>query len=83
MKLIKLDRRHNLYHYGYQWAFAGERWSNRCQDIEKAITELEGRDWNRTFWGKYRMHSRLGYAARIYYIGVKKESTATMVLLKI
>ena len=78
VKLIKLDRRHHLYHQGYRWTFAGDRWSIGCRDIETSVQNLEGYDWNRTFWGK-----RHPYGFRPYYIGMRSESTATMALLKI
>ncbi len=77
MKLIKLDRRHNLYHKGYTYAFKLNRWTADSNKIEKAVKELEGWRWDNTFWGKDNGNGRP------YYIGVKNESTATMVLLKL
>jgi hypothetical protein len=82
MKLIKLDRRHNLYHKGYTVAFVFERWSKECNQIESAVKQLEGYRWDNTFWGKSKMNKCLGYSSRPYYVGVKNESTATMALLK-
>ena len=52
MKLIKLDRRHNLYHKGYRFAFLIDRWSTDSNQIEKAVKDLEGWRWDSTFWGK-------------------------------
>jgi hypothetical protein len=77
MKIVKLDRRHNLYHKGYTYAFRGPRWTPESNKIERAVKELEGWRWDNTFWGKDK---GLG---RPYYIGVRNESTATMVLLKL
>ncbi len=77
MKLVKLDRRHNLYHKGYTYAFKLSRWSDNSHKIEKAVKELEGWRWDNTFWGKPKEGSRP------FYIGVRNESTATMVLLKL
>jgi hypothetical protein len=77
VKLIKLDRRHNLYHKGYRYAFVIDRFSSDSSRIEKAVKELEGWRWDSTFWGKPKK-----YSSRPYYVGMKNESTATMALLK-
>ena len=82
MKLIKLDRRHNLYHKGYCYAFVIDRWSSDSNRIEKAVKELEGWHWDCTFWGKSKFNTILGYTSRPYYVGFKNESTATMAMLK-
>jgi len=82
MKVIKLDRRHNLYHKGYRYAFLVERFNSDSNKIERAIKELEGFRWDNTFWGKSKFNRILGYTARPYYVGFKNESTATMALLK-
>ena len=81
MKLIKLDRRHNLYHKGYRYAFLIDRFTVESNSVEKAVKELEGFRWDSTFWGKAKKNS-LGYTSRPYYVGMKNESTATMALLK-
>jgi hypothetical protein len=77
VKIVKLDRRHNLYHKGYTYAFRVPRWTPESNKIEKAVKELEGWRWDNTFWGKDK-----GFG-RPYYIGVRNESTAIMALLKI
>jgi hypothetical protein len=77
VKLIKLDGRHNLYHKGYRWAFRTWRWSPESNQLEQAVKQLEGWRWDCTFWGK---NNGIG---RPYYIGMTKESTATMVMLKL
>ena len=77
MKLIKLDRRHNLYHKGYRYAFRVNRWDTGSNQIERAVKELEGWRWDNTIWGKPKEGSRP------YYIGMKNESTATMAMLKL
>jgi hypothetical protein len=77
VKFIKLDRRHNLYHKGYRYAFRVNRWTADSNNIEKAVKELEGWRWDSTFWGK-------NYGdCRPYYIGFRNESTATMAMLKL
>ncbi len=82
MKFIKLDRRHNLYHKGYRYAFRVDRWTSDSNGIERAVKELEGFRWDNTFWGKPGTKSN-GYASRPYYIGVRNESTGTMAMLKL
>ncbi len=82
MKFIKLDRRHNLYHKGYRYAFRVDRWTSDSNSIERAVKELEGFRWDNTFWGKPGTKSN-GYASRPYYIGVRNESTGTMAMLKL
>jgi hypothetical protein len=77
VKFIKLDRRHNLYHKGYRYAFRVNRWTADSNNIEKAVKELEGWRWDSTFWGKNKGD------CRPYYIGFRNESTATMAMLKL
>jgi len=77
VKVVKLDRRHNLYHKGYPYAFRLSRWDTDAHKIERAVKELEGWRWDNTFWGKDKGNGRP------YYVGVKNESTLTMVMLKI
>jgi len=77
VKIVKLDHRHNLYHKGYAWAFVLDRWTADSNKLERVVKELEGWRWNSTFWGKRKD----GF--RPYYIGVKKESTLTMAILKL
>ena len=81
MKLIKLDRRHNLYHKGYRYAFLVDRWTVDSNKIERAVKELEGFRWDCTFWGKPKNRNLV--PVRPYYIGMKNESTATMAMLKL
>ena len=78
MKLVKLDHRHNLKRKGYDWAFRFNGWSSRASQVESAVKQFEGYRWDNTFWGKAK-----GNSSRPYYVGVKSESTATMVLLKV
>jgi hypothetical protein len=84
VKLIKLDGRHTLYHRGYRYAFLFEhgRFTAEANSIERAVKQLEGYHWDNTFWGKARISPRLGYSVRPYYVGLKNEATASMVLLK-
>jgi hypothetical protein len=77
VKIVKLDGRHNLYRKGYRYAFRGPRWTPEANKIEKAVKELEGWRWDNTFWGKDKG------CGRPYYIGVRNESTTTIVMLKI
>lgn len=79
MKVTKLDGRHNLYRKGYCFAFKFNTWSNEANKIETLVKKLEGFHYNCTFWAKPRGNS----GNRCYYIGVKKESTVSIVLLSI
>jgi len=83
MKFIKLDRRHNLYRRGYQYAFLFTEYGKHIPDsykVEKWVSEAEGLKWyDHTFFGKYRK----GQDRTPYYVGFHKESTATLVMLKI
>lgn len=84
MKFIKLDGRHNLYHKGYRFAFRFSGWSSEASRVERAVKDLEGytKVWDNTFWGKASCKSN-GYASRPYYVGVRNESTGTIVTLKV
>lgn len=79
MKLIKLDGRHNLKRKGYDWAFRFNGWSPAAGKVEIVVKKLEGHRWDMTFWGKPSGRN----TGRPYYVGVKNESTATMVLLSL
>jgi hypothetical protein len=84
MKFIKLDRRHNLYSKGYRFAFRFQGWSSEASRVERAVKDLEGYTnvWDNTFWGKPGCKSN-GYASRSYYVGVRNESTGSIVALKV
>jgi hypothetical protein len=77
MKAIKLDHRHTLKRRGYDYAFRFTLQDSRVRNVETTVKKLEGYDWlsNHTFSGK------LKNGVRPYYVGFKKESTATMVML--
>lgn len=79
MKLIKLDGRHTLKRRGYDWAFRFRGWDTRSVKVEAAVKQLEGWRYDMTFSGKPTGR----YTGRLYYVGVKNESTATIVLLKV
>ena len=78
MKVIKLDHRHNLKRKGYNWAFRFEGWDPNSFKVEAAVKQLEGWRWDMTYWGKPTGRN----TGRLYYVGVKNESTITMVMLK-
>ena len=79
MKVIKLDGRHNLKRKGYDWAFRFSGWNPNAQKVENTVKKFEGYRWDSTFWGKPSGRN----SGRPYYIGVKNESTVTMVLLSL
>lgn len=83
MKLIKLSRRHNLYHKGYHYAFRFDSWNGDRYKVEQVVRQAEnGKWWDNTFFGKSIIDRRRGTRVTPYYIGFKKESTATIVMLK-
>ncbi len=85
MKVVKLDRRHHLFHKGYVYAFKFNGWKESRTTILNLIEKMERTNkWHNTYWGKpvvdpdnrdYRMHP--------CWVGVKKESTVTAVLLSL
>jgi hypothetical protein len=77
MKAIKLDYRHTLKRWGYDYAFMFRPRDSKTWAVEEAVRKLEGYGWlsNHTFYGKTKN------GVRPYYVGFKKESTATMVML--
>lgn len=77
MKLIKLDYRHTLKRRGYDYAFKFRPRTTRTWAVEEAVRKLEGYGWlsNHTFYGKTKN------GIKTYYVGFKKESTSTMVML--
>ena len=79
MRVIKLDHRHNLTRKGYDWAFRFQGWDPTANKIENAVKKLEGYRWDSTYWGKPTGRN----TGRLYYVGVKHESTITMVLLSL
>lgn len=82
MKVVKLDNRHNLKRKGYAWAFKFNRWNGDSSKVESAVRKFEGHRWDSTYWGKPRPGPD-GFSIRPYYVGVKEESTVTMVLLSL
>lgn len=81
MKLIKLDRRHHLYHSGYRYAFVADRFTKDTNRLEKLVKELQGYRWDMTYWGKAKSNNQ-GNTVRPFYIGLRDEATATLVMLK-
>ena len=79
MRVIKLDHRHNLKRKGYDWAFRFTGWDTKATKVESAVKRLEGYRWDNTFWGKPTGR----HTGRLYYVGVKNESTLTMVMLSL
>jgi hypothetical protein len=59
-----------------------DRFTADCNRVERAVRELEGYNWDNTFWGKARINRYSNYSSRPYYVGVKNESTATIAVLK-
>lgn len=77
MKVVKLDKRHKMYHLGFTHAVKFELWDPSSRKFENKLKELYPREWRNTtgewmtHWPRYKK----------YWIGVKNESTITQVLL--
>ena len=89
MKVIKLDGRHVLGRYGFTHAFRFDRENKQSDAVKKALYQIHGEDvspWNIWWhynnqsapWGYYRAPRKINQP---YWIGVKKESAITAVLL--
>jgi len=83
MKMIKLDRRHNLYRNGYQYAFLFTEYGQdvpNSYEVERYVRNAEGLEWyDHTFYGKQKK----GQTRTPFYVGFRNESTATIVRLKL
>lgn len=79
MKIVKLDRRHKMYHEGFRHAVKFALWDPSSRKFEDKLKELYPREWHNnsgewmTHWPRYK----------VYWIGVKHESTITQVLLSL
>ncbi len=79
MRVVKLDGRHNLKGKGYTWAFRFDGYENKAVQVDQLIAKAEGWRYNNTHWGKRQGR----HGSRPYWIGVKNESTISMVLLSL
>tara|TARA_R110000772_G_scaffold65039_1_gene145217 strand:- start:46 stop:360 length:315 start_codon:yes stop_codon:yes gene_type:complete len=80
MKLIKLDRRHQLKRTaGYDWAFVFSGYCRAFYRVERAVENIEGHCPNRSFISSPDSQRR--YNRRLYYVGLRQESTATLIML--
>lgn len=82
MEFIKLDGRHTLYRRGFSYAFV---FRDHGKDINEhsvayRVREAEGMGWlaDNTSYGKSPKYG----GRRPYYIGFRKEETATAILLQ-
>lgn len=82
---VKLDARHNLYHKGYRFAYRCVGYSSdRCDryELEAQVKKIEKvKLWDNTYMGKVVKDAYGGYRGHVYWIGMKHESTHTMVAL--
>jgi hypothetical protein len=83
VRVIKLDGRHNLYHKGYRYAFKFSGRSHEAVNVERVVKQLADSRWDCTFLGKLKKDRWGNYMSRPYYIGIKDELTATVVMLKL
>jgi hypothetical protein len=82
MKLIKLNKTHSLYRDGCTHAFRFDHFSAGASGMQRTMERQFGSQYSRTAqWASkfgYRAH-RDGF--KVYWIGVKSETMATMALL--
>ena len=94
MKIIKLDRRHNLYKKDQcAYAFKFDSWYGNIEtisEIERMLTEAYGHQFSfrkkthwKTHWGRQRYVGGFPVSSRPYWIGVKNESTVSYVMMKL
>ena len=81
MKLVKLDHRHSLKRKGYAYAFRFEHWESEASKVESTVRRHEKSGYDFTFWSKKAVLNSKGYSSRPYWIGIRNESTVSMVLL--
>ena len=80
MKLIKLDRRHQLKRTaGYDWAFVFNGYCRAFYRVERAVENIEGHCPYRSFISP--LYSQRRSNRRQYYVGMRQESTATLIML--
>lgn len=83
MKVIKLNRRYTQFkESGHTIGFRFNIYTNQCMDIEQALREITGRSgWDRD--GDWCGYFGKGPSPRPYFITLRDEAVASMVLLKI
>jgi hypothetical protein len=81
VKLIKLDRRQQFFAHGYELAFVFDGYSPAAQRVEQEVNNIEGQCSMRHWLGGYVMSvDRISYK-RQHYVGLRQESTATLITL--
>ena len=80
MKLLKLDRRYHLKRTaGYDWAFVFSGYSRAFYRVEREVENIEGHCSQRSFVSsRYNLRRD---SRRTYYVGLRQESTATLIIL--
>ena len=78
MKVVKLNKTHHLYHYGYVVALRfNSTWSKGAQECRNTLKEKYGMDFS--IWHHYRASQSTGP----YWIGLKDEKMMTFLLLAV
>ena len=82
VKFVKLDARHNLYHKGYRFAYRCVGYHPDRYALESQVKKIEKiKLWDNTYTGKTVKDEYGYYVGCIYWIGMKHESTHTMITL--
>lgn len=88
MKVVKLDRRHKLYHEGFTHAVKFPSWSSEACRYELTMKKLYPNEYRPTGKGTYNWRGNEEWTYHwpqrtTYWIGVKHESTITQLMLSI
>jgi hypothetical protein len=77
IKLVKLDKRHHLYHKKFTHGFKfSSHWNPDCIKVKKLLVDNYGYDFN--MWCEYQSQP---YVSPVW-IGIKDESIATWIFLQ-
>ena len=86
MKIVRLNRRYNMYELGYTHALRWDEWSSKtCSRYEKVLENAYG--WHHfdrgrsTHWFSGFGHRVSGCNRRPYFIYVRSEAILTAILL--
>ena len=74
MKVVKLNRTHKLFRFGYTYALRFPRRNMEALKVIDGLTQAFGAD--KTVWKVYRSDKK-----RPFWIGFKEESMITMALM--
>jgi hypothetical protein len=86
MRIVELDKKHELFRRGYRHAFRFDRRNLQTREIERILTKLYGPSYSWLtcrYWQSYQGRTAKGAPSRVCWIAVKEESIITQILLSI